>query len=56
MTLRVFHTLAQLLAAAAMTCGVFLLFGVPWALTVGGFAVLVGSVVAEASAPRKGGA
>lgn len=53
MSLRTVHTIAQLLGAIALTAGVFLLFGVSWALAVGGFAVLLGSVVAEASLPRE---
>jgi hypothetical protein len=49
------HTLIQLAAAAALIAGVFLLFGVPWALAVGGFAVLTASVLTEATAPRPKG-
>lgn len=52
MSLRTVHTIAQFLGAVALTTGVFLLFGVAWALAVGGFGVLLGSVIAEASAPR----
>ncbi len=54
MTARVAHTVLQLIAAISMTAGVFLLFGVPWALFTGGFALLVGSVASEAAAPRAG--
>ena len=50
---QVLHTIVQFCALVSLTLGVFLLFGVPWALTVAGFGVLVGSVALEASRPRE---
>ncbi|MGL5909568.1 MAG: hypothetical protein ACRCZP_06175 [Phycicoccus sp.] len=55
MTPSAVHTVIQFVAAVALTAGVFLLFGVPWALVVGGFGVLAASVTAEATRPRPAG-
>lgn len=49
---QVLHSITQVIALVALTLGVFLLFGIPWALTVGGFGLFVGSVALEASLPR----
>ena len=46
------HSIVQVVALVALTLGVFLLFGIPWALTVGGLGLFVGSVALEASMPR----
>ncbi len=45
------YAATQLLGIAALTAGVLLLFGLPWALTIGGFAVLLGSSIAHALPP-----
>lgn len=52
MDARLLHSITQLIALVSMTAGVFLLFGVAWALAIGGFGLLVGSTVMEATAPR----
>lgn len=49
---QVLHSIVQFVALVSLTLGVFLLFGIPWALTVGGFGLFLGSVALEASLPR----
>lgn len=51
MTVHTAYALTQLLGIAALVVGVLLLFGLAWALTIGGFAVLLGSSIAHVLPP-----